>query len=123
MTKEATLHKFFNSFGVPAYPASAVPEDCVFPWITYELTTGSWDDGEIGLTVNIWCYTTDENEPNQLAREMAEKIGRGGKLIACDGGAIWLKRGNPWCQNLTDDTERQIKRRYLNVTAEFLTSD
>ena len=53
MTKEAALHSFFNSFNIPGYPSSAVPEDAVFPWLTYDLTTSAWDGGEVGLTVNL----------------------------------------------------------------------
>lgn len=121
MTKEAALDEFFNSFGIPAYPATAVPDDVAFPWITYELSTGSWEHGNVGLTVNIWYYTTSEAIPNAKAREMSEAIGYGGRTLDCDDGFIWLKRGSPWCQNLEDSTDRQIKRRYINVTAEFLT--
>ena len=121
MTKEAALHSFFNSFGIPGYPSSAVPEDAVFPWLTYDLTTSAWDDGEVGLTVNLWYYTTDEAQPNAKARELSERIGMGGVLVPCDGGGIWLKRGSPWCQNLKDDADHNIKRRYLNITAEYLT--
>lgn len=50
------------------------------------------------------------------ARELAEAIGLGGKLIPCDGGAIWLRRGSPWCQNIADESDENIKRRYVNVT-------
>lgn len=121
MTKEAALHRFFNSFGIPGYPSSAVPEDAVFPWLTYDLTTSAWDSGEVGLTVNLWYYTTDEAPPNAKARELSEHVGMGGVLVPCDGGGIWLKRGSPWCQNLQDDTDHNIKRRYLNITAEYLT--
>lgn len=123
MTKEAALHSFFNSFGIPGYPSSAVPEDAVFPWLTYDLTTSAWDDGEVGLTVNLWYYTTDEAPPNAKARELSERIGMGGVLVPCDGGGIWLKRGSPWCQNLKDDADHNIKRRYLNITAEYLTQN
>lgn len=121
MTKEAALHSFFNSFGIPGYPSSAVPEDAVFPWLTYDLTTSAWDGGEVGLTVNLWYYTTDEAPPNAKAREISAAIGMGGVLVPCDGGSIWLKRGAPWCQNLRDDADPNIKRRYLNITAEYLT--
>lgn len=123
MTKEAALHSFFNSFSIPGYPSSAVPEDAVFPWLTYDLTTSAWDGGEVGLTVNLWYYTTDEAPPNAKARELSERIGMGGIMVSCDGGGIWLKRGSPWCQNLRDDADPNIKRRYLNITAEYLTSD
>ena len=52
MTKDKALHAWFSQF-LPAYPASNVPEDAVFPWLTYELITGSWESGEIALTINL----------------------------------------------------------------------
>lgn len=121
MTKAAALHHFFNSFGIQAYTATSVPDDVVFPWLTYELITSAWEDGPVGLTVNLWYRTTSEAVPNAKAQEISEAIGMGGKIIRCDGGAIWLKRGYPWCQSLSDETDPVIKRRYLNVTAEYMT--
>lgn len=121
MTKEAALHAWFNSFGVPFYPASAVPDDVVFPWGTYELVTDAWGSEETGLTVNLWYYTTDEAVPNAKVREISQRLGIGGAAIPCDSGIIWLKRGSPWCQNLSDETDPGIKRRYLNISAEYLT--
>ena len=56
-TKAAALHEFFSSFGLPAYPVSSVPEDTVFPWLTYELITSAWEEGEVGIVVNLWSYT------------------------------------------------------------------
>lgn len=121
MTKEAALHKFFNSFGIPGYSTSSVPDDAVFPWLTYELVTGSIDNGENSLTVNLWYYGESEAVPNAKVREIAEEIGHGGKVLVVDGGYIWIKRGTPWCQNLRDESNANIKRRYLNVIAEYLT--
>lgn len=123
MTKEAALKQFFSGFGISAYPSTAVPNDVVFPYLTYEVITDTWEGGEIGLTVNLWYFTTQEGPPNAKARELSEAIGMGGKLLPCDGGYIWLKRGTPWCQSLSDETSPTIKRRYLNVTAEYLTEN
>lgn len=123
MTKEAALQVFFEEFGINVYAASAVPEDVTFPWLTYELSIGTWESGELGLTVNLWYYTTSEAEPNAKAREMSEAIGYGGTTRACDGGFLWIKRGNPWCQSLGDDTDKNIKRRYMNVSVEYMTLD
>lgn len=120
MTKEAALQAFFERF-LPSYAASAVPEDVVFPYLTYELITSAWEEGEVGITVNLWYYTTSEAAPNAKARELSAAIGMGGVQVPCDGGAIWLKRGSPWCQSLHDSTDTNIKRRYINVTAEYLT--
>jgi hypothetical protein len=121
MTKEAALHNFFNSFGIPGYTTSSVPDDAVFPWLTYELVTGSIDNGENSLTANLWYYGESEAVPNAKAREIAEEIGYSGKVLTVDGGFIWIKRGTPWCQNLRDETNANIKRRYLNITVEYLT--
>lgn len=120
MTKGAALQAFFSQF-MDAYAASAVPEGVTFPYLTYELSTSAWDGGEVGLTVNLWFYTTSEAVPNAKAQELSDAIGYGGVTLPCDGGFIWLKRGSPWCQNLQDDTDKNIKRRYINVTAEYMT--
>lgn len=121
MTKAAVLHQFFSSFGIPAYVVSSVPDDVIFPYLVYELAVSAWEEGAVSLTVNLWYHTESEAIPNAKAQEMSEAIGLGGKIIRCDGGAIWLKRGAPWCQSLTDEVDRSIKRRYINVTAEFFT--
>jgi hypothetical protein len=123
MTKAAALHEFFSGFGMTAYVSTSVPDDVTFPYLTYELITGAWEAGEVGLTINLWFYTDSEKTPNAKAQELSEAIGSGGKLLKCDGGYIWLKRGSPWCQSLTDDTSPTIKRRYINVSAEYLTQN
>jgi hypothetical protein len=120
MTKGAALQAFFSQF-MDAYAAASVPEDVTFPYLTYELITSAWDGGEVGLTVKLWFYTTSEAVPNAKAQELSDTIGNGGVTIPCDGGFIWLKRGSPWCQSLRDDTDSNIKRRYINVTAEYMT--
>ena len=122
MTKDKALHAWFSQF-LTAYPASGVPDDAVFPWLTYELITGAWDSGEIGLTVNLWYYTKQEAEPNAKAQEISDAIGLGGVFVPCDDGAIWIKRGSPWCQNVRDDSDANIKRRYLNITIEYITAN
>lgn len=120
MTKEAALQSFFEQF-LPAYAASAVPEDVEFPYLTYELITSAWEEGEVGLTVNLWYYTTSEAIPNTMARLISLMIGAGGVQVPCEDGTIWLTRGSPWCQSLTDSTDSRIKRRYLNITANYNT--
>ena len=120
MTKGAALQAFFSRF-MDAYAASAVPNDVTFPYLTYELITSAWDGGEVGLTVNMWFRTTSEKEPNAAVDKLSKAIGLGGVFLHCDDGVIWLKRGSPWAQSLTDETDKTIKRRYINVTAEYLT--
>ena len=120
MTKGAALQAFFGGI-MTAYAASAVPDDATLPYLTYDLITSAWGSGEVGLTVNMWFRTTSEKEPNAAVDKLSKAIGLGGVQLQCDDGIIWLKRGSPWAQSLTDETDKTIKRRYINVTAEYLT--
>lgn len=119
MTKGAAMQSFFDGFGIPAYPSTSVPEDAVMPYLTYTPVFDSWGN-QVSLTVNLWYRTESEATPSAKAQELADVLS-GGKYIPCDGGAILLSRGSPWCQSLTDDTDPKIKRRYINITAEYLT--
>ena len=121
MTKDKALHAWFQSFGIPFYPASSVPNDVIFPYGTYEPIFSAWGEGDCNLTCNLWYYTESEAHPNAKAQEISDAIGMGGTMISCDGGMIWLKRGSPWCQNLKDEADSKIKRRYLNIIADYIT--
>ncbi len=126
MTKDKALYRFFSGFGIPAYPDTAVlnengEPDVVLPYLTYTPVFDAWGGEPVSLTVNLWYRTESEAIPNAKEQEISEAIGYGGKMLKCDEGYIWLKRGSPWCQNLSDETDRFIKRRYLNVTAEYMT--
>ena len=121
MTKEQALYQFFNSFGIVGYRNTSVPDDVIFPYLTFDMPVSSFEEDPASITVNLYYYTDSEAEPDSKAEEMRQSIGMGGKLLKCDGGYIWLKWGSPWCQSLVDDTNANIKRRYMNITAEFLT--
>lgn len=121
MTKEQALHKFFNQFGITGYRNTSVPDDVIFPFLTYDAPISSFEEEPVSITVNLYYYTESEAVPDAKAELIRLVIGMGGKIIPCDGGAIWLKWGSPWCQSLVDETNHNIKRRYINITAEYLT--
>ena len=122
MTKAAAIYQFWNSFGLKAYEENSVPDDAAFPYITYQLVTDSFDR-EIPLTASIWYRSESWAGINAKAEEISQTISRGGKIIPCDGGAIWLKRGQPFAQSMGDESDDIIKRKYLNIIAEFMTAD
>ena len=122
MTKAAAIYQFWNSFGLTAYEENSVPDDAAFPYITYQLVTDSFDR-EISLTASLWYRSESWTGINAKTEEISQKISRGGKIVSCDGGAIWLKRGQPFAQNMGDESDDLIKRKYLNITAEFMTAD
>jgi hypothetical protein len=121
MTKEQALHQFFNSFDIIGHKNTHVPDDVIFPYLTYDTPISSWDEDPVSITVHLHDYTESEAKLDAKAEEIRQRIGMGGVLLNCDGGAIWLKWGAPWCQSLVDDTNRSIKRRYINITAEYFT--
>lgn len=122
MTKAAAIYQFWNSFGLAAYEENTVPDNAAFPYITYQLVTDSFDR-EIQFTASLWYRSESWTDINAKTEEISQTISRGGKIITCDGGAIWLKRGQPFAQNMGDESDDLIKRKYLNITAEFMTAD
>lgn len=122
MTKAAAIYQFWNSFGLTAYEENTVTDDATFPYITYQLVTDSFDR-EVQVTASLWYRSESWTGINAKTEEISQKISRGGKIIPCDGGAIWLKRGQPFAQNMGDESDNLIKRKYLNITAEFMTAD
>ena len=122
MTKAAAIYQLWSSFGLTAYEENTVPHDAVFPYITYQLVTDSFDR-ELPITASLWYRSESWTEINAKTEEISQKISRGGKIISCDGGAIWLKRGQPFAQNMSDESDNLIKRKYLNITADFMTAD
>lgn len=122
MTKAAAIYQFWSGFGLAAYEENTVPTDAAFPYITYQLVTDSFDH-EVPVTASLWYRSESWTGINAKTEEISQEISRGGKIIPCDGGAIWLKRGQPFAQNMGDESDNLIKRKYLNITAEFMTAD
>ena len=122
MTKAAAIYQFWNSFGLKVYEENTVPDDATFPCITYQLVTDSFDR-EVSFTASIWYRSESWTAINAKTEEISQKISRGGNIISCDGGAIWLKRGQPFAQNMGDESDNLVKRKYINITAEFMTAD
>lgn len=121
MTKAAALYEFWNGFDVVAYEENTVPSDATSPYITYQLVTDSFER-DVAATASIWYRGESWVDINAKTEEISAHIGLGGKIIKCDGGRIWIKRGQPFAQNMGDESDDLIKRKYLNLTYEFLTA-
>lgn len=133
MKKDKALYSWFQGFGIPFYPVTAlppavndtsVPEDerLKFPYGTYEPTFGRFGDS-VSIGVNLYYLTESEAVPNAKADEIGDAIGMGGTIVKCDEGAMWIKRGSPFSQGLIDPDNHNIKRRYIQIIIEFLTND
>lgn len=118
MTKEAALNMFFNQF-MKAYPNTNVPDDAVFPYMTYSVEDGVFDTTTY-MTVQMWFKTDSEAEPNRKTRELKEALSHGGRLVLFDGGGAWLVPGTPWCINATAQDDKTIKLRQINIEVNHL---
>lgn len=121
MTKAAAIHAFWNRFGIPAYEENTVPEDATYPYITYQLVTDAYIR-EVVMTASVWYRSTSWKECNAKAEEIGRTIGMGGTVLRCDDGRIWLKRGTPFSQSMGDESDDLVKRKYINISAEYITA-
>lgn len=121
MRKNEAIKAFMNSFGVPAYPIGAVPgeDDIEYPYMTYENSVGNTGDTPVYIAAQLFYYTSSERVINDKVEEIAAAIGRGGRMIPYIDGAVWIRRGSPWSNPITDENPA-IKGRQLNITLEFV---
>lgn len=122
MTKAAAIYQFWSSFGLTAYEENTVPTDATFPYVTYQLVTDNFNR-EVAATASLWYRSESWKAINAKAEEISSFIGQGGKIIKIDGGRLWIKRGQPFAQNMGDESDNMIRRKYLNLIFEFMTND
>lgn len=119
MTPEAAVYSFLASFGIPAYAETSVPDEAVFPYLTYSLVVPDLFE-QANMQVNVWYRTDSEADPNAKVREIGEAVQQRALVpLACDSGVILIGRGSPWAQSLSIEGEdSKVKRRLLNFTVE-----
>lgn len=111
--------KFWESFGIPAYDEDSVPDDAVMPYITYHAAIGNLEQ-VVNLYASIWYLDSGWGAISRKAAEIGEALSNFGYTsYPIDGGYVWLTRGTPFAQRMTDEDEN-IRRMYINVQAEFL---
>ena len=121
MNKSQALHKFWSSFGLPAYDQFTVPDDAQMPYITYSVAEDSFER-PVALTGSIWYRSQSWEDIEQKSYEIARAVKIGGIVVNIEDGFVWIYRGSPFAQRMSDinDTVRRI---VINITAEFLSAD
>ena len=118
MDKIRAYNQFWNSFGIPAYDESTVPDEAKPPYITYQ--TASDDFGNaVFLNASIWYRGTSWADVTYKEQQISEYIGRGGRTVQYDGGAFWIVKGSPWAQRMSDPEDDSIRRIVLQYNIEF----
>lgn len=124
MDKAQALHKFWSSFGLPAYDSSTIPtgnDAPQFPYITYDVETDSMDN-VLSLSGSIWYRSTSWEAITHKEEDVARAIGSGYYIDTIDNGYMWITKGTPFAQRMSDPNDDMIRRMYINISVEFLTA-
>ena len=120
MNKSQALNQFWSQFNIPAFDENSVPDGTPFPYITYSEATDSLGN-VVQLSGSIWDKSTSWERVSLKAEEIAKLLGETGYYkMKLEDGYVWFVKGTPFAQRMSDP-EKDIKRIYLNVQAEFLT--
>lgn len=117
------FQNFWESFGIDAYDENTVPTGNLrpeLPYITYNVVV-SYFNRPTMVHASVWYYGTSWKPITEKMKEIEAVFDNGGKFIECDNGAIWMKKGRPFAQRMSDPND-MIRRFYINVEAEFITA-
>lgn len=128
MDKLQAYNTFWNGFIEPmigaddkwkAYEEASVPSNAVLPYITYESASDDFGSS-LALTASLWDRSSAWTTVIAKLKQVETEISRGGKMVAYDGGAFWIRKAQPWAQRMTDETDSSVKRIVLNLVVEFI---
>lgn len=118
MNKIQAFNSFWNSFDLIAYDENTVPDGEKLPYITYSVGEDDFNY-PVSLTASIWYRSKRWDGITAKLEEISERIGRGGVTVPYDGGVIWIKKGSPFAQRMSDEDD-SIRRIFINVEVEFI---
>lgn len=115
--KWTAINTFWNSFDIPAYDEHTVPDDATMPYITYEASITDFDD-KIILGASIWYHGTSWQPISEKSLEISDRIGSG-ESVLYDNGRLWITKGSPFAQRLSNNDTPDVRRIFLQINAEF----
>lgn len=120
MDKAQALNQFWqDASGLTAYDETSVPDGTALPYLTYETVIDSFG-AEVPATASIWYRSSSWKTITEKEMAIADYIGRGGRMVAYEGGAFWIKKAEPWAQRMAEQSDDMIRRIVLNATIEFI---
>ena len=121
MNKAQAIQSFWEGFGWATYDQNTVPEDAAMPRLTYNFVSGSFNETQVP-PASLWDRTRSWKRITDKSDEIEAAIGMGGVMIPFDGGAIWIKRGSPFAQRVSDEDD-SIRRILLNIELEYISQN
>lgn len=123
MNSAQALHQFWSGFGWKAYDQATVPSGDFspeMPRITYEVATSELGY-PVSLSASLWDRSFSWVTVSEKAKAISDSLGRGGVLVPFDDGAMWIVRGSPFAQRVTDEDDA-VRRIVINVNVEFISA-
>ena len=121
MDKAQAIDAFWNRF-LPAYDENTVPSDIKMPYITYSVATDSLG-GFLSMTASLWYRSDSWAEISRKAEEIAEYITKmNPPSIPLDNGRLYISKGLPFAQRMSEPSDSAVRRIVLQINAEFLTA-
>lgn len=123
MDKFQAIHSFWSSFGIPAYDENTVPTgDSApeMPYITYDVVVSGFNE-PVAMSASLWYYGSSWSQITTKLGEIEARIGRGGIILPCDGGGVWIVPGTPFAQRMSDAND-MVRRIFINIEAEYITA-
>lgn len=122
MDKLQVIDEFWNSFSWDAYDEYSVPDDVKYPYITYSAATGDLDT-PVTLYANLYDRSPSWERVSLKALEIEDRLTTMvPSAIQFDHGRLYLTKGSPFSQRMEEPNDEQVRRVYLNITAEFFSS-
>lgn len=124
MDKAQAIYQFWSQFGLPVYDENTIPTGNnrpQMPYLTYSMVTDSLGN-PVSMSADLWYHSTSWQAITKKADEIAKVLGTGGQVIPVDGGYIYIVRGSPFSQRMSDPEDADIRRIYINIMAEYLTA-
>lgn len=118
MDKFQAYDNFWNGFNLIAYDQSTVPDDAELPYITYSVSENDLNH-PVSVSASIWYRSKRWDNVSLKLEEVSNRIGRGGVMIPFDDGSIWIKKGTPFAQRMSDPND-SIRRISMNLEVEFI---
>ena len=119
MTIEAALYNYFDKF-LPTYEANAVPDNAKFPFLTYEMTSSTFNEGKVSINVSLWYRENTWVNANNMAHAIEKELGYGGSCIySTDTEYVWITKSSPFIQSLGDNSDDKVKRKLLKFNLEY----
>ena len=122
MNKAQALHQFWSGFGITAYDETTVPDNAPFPYITYAVETDSIDNVVL-MNASLWYKSYSWKDIQEKAEEIAEAIVKmQPPAIELDNGRLYIAKGTPFAQRMSEPSSDSVRRILLNISAEYLTA-